>query len=74
MRLLSMVWTHKDYFTKEDYQECDLIFYQLPDVEKLSSKGIDRFYYYSYFHKWIPQENYYYTAEHTNFEANPETF
>lgn len=27
--------------------------------------------FYSYYHKWVPQENYYYAAEHTGFCANP---
>jgi hypothetical protein len=62
----------KNYFTQEDYQECDLIFYQLPQVEALEKVGINRLYYYSHFHKWFPQENYYYAGEHTNFQPNPE--
>jgi hypothetical protein len=30
------------------------------------------FHWYSYYHKWVPQENYYYCKEHTGFEANPD--
>jgi len=26
---------------------------------------------YSYYHKWTPQEHYYYASEHTGFRANP---
>jgi N-acetyl sugar amidotransferase len=33
--------------------------------------GID-IHYFSYYHKWMPQENYYYAAEHTGFNPNPE--
>ena len=28
-------------------------------------------YWYSYYHKWTPQENYYYSVENVGFEANP---
>lgn len=62
---------NKDYISEGDFQQSDLIFYQPPSVDELNKKGI-RKYYYSYFHKWIPQENYYYATEHTSFEANPE--
>lgn len=62
---------HKDYFTEEDYQDTDLIFYKSPDPEKLEAADIRR-YYFSYYHKWVPQENYYYAVEHAGFEANPE--
>ncbi len=60
-----------DYFTKDDYDESDLIFYRPPDPEKMKKKGIF-FRWFSYYQKWIPQENYYYCAENTGFEANPE--
>ncbi|QUX94511.1 N-acetyl sugar amidotransferase [Marinomonas sp. CT5] len=62
---------NKDYFTKDDYQDCDLIFYNPPPKEDVEKKDI-KIHYYSYYHKWIPQENYYYAVENTNFEANPE--
>ena len=29
-------------------------------------------YYFGYFHKWVPQENFYYCAENTGFRPNPE--
>ncbi|MBX7100238.1 MAG: N-acetyl sugar amidotransferase [Myxococcaceae bacterium] len=38
------------------------------DAEKL---GIE-IHYMSYYHAWQPQENYYYSVEHTGFEPNPE--
>jgi len=28
--------------------------------------------FYGYYNKWIPQENYYYAARETGFEANPD--
>ena len=27
---------------------------------------------FSYYHQWIPQENFYCATKHTNFEANPD--
>ena len=29
-------------------------------------------YYYNYFYKWTPQENYYYCVDNTGFKPNPE--
>jgi len=60
-----------DYFTKKDYDEPDLIFYEPPDAGSLQEKGIE-FHWFSYYKKWIPQENYYLAAEHTGFSANPQ--
>jgi len=31
-----------------------------------------KIHFFSYYHKWIPQENYYYAAEHTGFSARSE--
>lgn len=59
-----------NYFTEKDYHESDLQFYRLPDIDKLIKNDI-QFHWFAYYHKWIPQENYYYSVEHTNFKANP---
>jgi hypothetical protein len=62
---------NKDYFTDDDFRPSDLLFYGAPALEDVQRAGI-RKYYYSYFHKWVPQENYYYAAEHTGLRANAE--
>ncbi len=62
---------HKDYFSEEDYDPSDLHFYRMPSFEEISDWGIEM-HYYAFFHKWTPQENYYYATEHTGFKANPE--
>jgi N-acetyl sugar amidotransferase len=62
---------HKSYFTETGYRKSDLLFYGAPALEEVQRADI-RKYYYSYFHKWTPQENYYYAAEHTGLKANPE--
>lgn len=62
---------HKDYLSEDDLDESDLVFYRPPSVEELKKAGI-QMHWYSYYHKWVPQENYYYSVENTGFQANPE--
>ncbi|MBI2658433.1 N-acetyl sugar amidotransferase [Candidatus Woesearchaeota archaeon] len=60
-----------DYFTKDDYDECDLTFYRPPPLEELEKKDI-QFHWFGFYEKWVPQENYYHAAENTGFQPNPE--
>jgi len=60
-----------NYFTKEDFDESDLTFYRPPDVKRMAKLGIE-FHWLSFYKKWVPQENYYYSSEHTGFQPNPE--
>ncbi|MFC1834164.1 N-acetyl sugar amidotransferase [Thermodesulfobacteriota bacterium] len=60
-----------DYFSADDYDESDLLLYRPPNVKRMKSFDI-QFHWFSYYRKWIPQENYYYASEHTGFQANPE--
>ena len=62
----------KSYFSKQDYTEGDLIFYEPPSVDEMESKGIFGCNFFGYYKKWIPQENYYYAVENTGFRPNPE--
>ena len=42
-------------------------------ISKLDAEKKDiNIHYMSYYHKWKPQDNYYYSVENCNFEANPE--
>jgi len=59
-----------DYFTKKDYDESDLLFYRPPNIDEMMKKGIE-FHWFAYYKKWVPQENYYLSSEHTGFQANP---
>jgi len=61
----------KDYFDK-NFTEADLAFYKPPTKGQLEKAGIEGKYFFGYYKKWVPQENYFYAAEHTGFEANPE--
>lgn len=44
----------------------------LPIPEEAAVKLGVEIHYMSYYHEWKPQENYYYSVEHTGFEPNPE--
>ena len=57
----------KKYIAKKN-----LWFYQPPPSSLLKKSGIKGKYFFSYFKKWIPQENYYYAVENTGFKANDE--
>ena len=70
--LLEFGLNNKDYINKNDFLESDLIFYEPPSIDELEKAGIKGKYFYSYFHKWRPQENYYYCVENTGFKPNPE--
>ena len=70
--LLDFGLKNKDYLSEDDFTESDLIFYEPPSAEKLNTAGILGKHFYSYYHKWSPQENYYYCTEHTGFKPNPE--
>jgi len=70
--LLEYGLKNKDYLDENDYCESDLIFYEPPSIKLMNEVGIDGKYFFSYYHKWTPQENYYYCVENTGFKPNPE--
>lgn len=45
--------------------------YWNPPVEQLDKIGA-QMHWFSFYKKWVPQENYYYAVENTGFKANPE--
>lgn len=73
-------WKHKntnvlmsgvppETFLKYGISEKDMKPYFPPATEKLDELGLE-IHYFGYYHKWVPQENYYYCVEHTGFRAN----
>lgn len=75
-------WKHKntnvlmsgmppEKFLEHGITEKDLYPYLAPSTDRLDSLGLE-IHYFGYYHKWIPQENYYYCVENTGFKANPE--
>jgi len=59
------------YLNEEDVKDPSLKYYSPPSTEALTKKGVE-FHWYGYYHKWVPQENYYYASEHYGFKTNPE--
>ena len=62
--------SNKYYLSKEDLFNGDLNFYKPPSEVELNNSGIEGKYYFSYYKKWIPQENFYYCVKNTNFKPN----
>ena len=73
-------WKHKntnilmsgvppEKFIEKGISEKDLYPYLPPANEDLENLGL-QIHYMGYYHKWIPQENYYYCVENTGFKAN----
>jgi N-acetyl sugar amidotransferase len=62
---------NKDYFEK-NFTRADLDFYRPPSNEQLKKVGVKGKFFFGYFKKWIPQENFFYAAEHTGFKPNTE--
>ena len=60
------------YLSKNDFTDGDLIFYDSPTLRELKKSKIKGKYFFSYFKKWTPQENFYYCAENTGFKTNSE--
>lgn len=56
---------------KKEIQAKTFELYRPPPLKKIEKLGI-QMHWYSFYHSWVPQENYYYSAEHTGFIANPD--
>ena len=74
-------WKHKnanilmsgvppERFIEQGIGEKELQPYLPPDADKLEELGLE-IHYFGHYHKWVPQENYYYCVENTGFKANP---
>tara|TARA_B100000035_G_scaffold315477_1_gene336765 strand:- start:8597 stop:9778 length:1182 start_codon:yes stop_codon:yes gene_type:complete len=57
-------------FLDYDISEKDIYQYLPPNEEKLKKLNLE-IHFFGYYHKWNPQENYYYCVENTGFKANP---
>ena len=51
-------------------QELDKYGLSKDELKEIKTLNIEQ-HFFSYYHRWIPQENYYCSVEHTGFEANP---
>ena len=58
-------------FNKHGIDKNDLKFYYPPSEKEAKKIGLEN-HFFSYYKKWIPQENYYYAAENCGFEPEPD--
>ncbi len=58
-------------FSRDEITEKSFDLYKAPPLPEIEKLGIEM-HWWSYYYKWVPQENYYYSAKHTGFESNPE--
>ena len=56
---------------KEVLKDPTLKYFSPPPADELVKAGVE-FHWFGYYNKWIPQENFYYAAEHYGFKTNPE--
>jgi N-acetyl sugar amidotransferase len=54
----------------EEISNNALDFYRAPSIEKIEENNT-QMHWFSFYEKWLPQENYYYACENTGFIANP---
>jgi N-acetyl sugar amidotransferase len=57
--------------SKDEIENNPMQLYHPPLQEELKEIGAEM-HWFSFYKKWVPQENYYYSVENTEFEANPE--
>ncbi|MFH1753930.1 MAG: N-acetyl sugar amidotransferase [Candidatus Omnitrophota bacterium] len=59
--------------TKEEVKDsaATLALYKLPPIADIQKIGLES-HWFSYYKKWMPQENYYYAQKHCGFEPNPD--
>jgi N-acetyl sugar amidotransferase len=62
---------NNESFLSNQITENDLSLYKMPSPGLMKEKKITHRW-WGYYHKWNPQENYYYATENTGFQANPE--
>ncbi len=58
------------YLTKEDMNEPSLAWYTLPTIEKIQKANVEA-QWFGWYHRWTPQENYYYAVENYGFQPMP---
>ena len=58
-------------FSDEDLKHNNFLFYKPPSAAQLAELNPEM-HWFSFYKKWVPQENYYYAAEHTGLQANED--
>jgi N-acetyl sugar amidotransferase len=52
-----------------EIEHCQLAWYRPPHPDLIMKQEIEM-HWYSYYQRWVPQENFYYAVSHTNFSTN----
>ncbi|MBF0385756.1 MAG: N-acetyl sugar amidotransferase [Candidatus Omnitrophica bacterium] len=65
------VGVQEGFLTEEEMKDPCFKLYTIPSAKILSENDIAMHWFF-YYHKDVPQENYYYVSQHTGFQANPE--
>lgn len=68
---LAGVGIELNILNEKDLTPKSLQLYRPPDPDLILESGAEM-HWYSYYHKWVPEENYYYCVEHTGFQPNPD--
>ncbi len=58
-------------YIDEGMSQNDILAYKPLSPEIIENKNIE-IYYFGYFRRFVPQENFYYATKNTNFQVNPE--
>ena len=61
----------KGIFTAKELKETDLMWYRPPNPDALARLRPEM-HWFSFYKKWVPQENYYYSVENTGLRANED--
>lgn len=68
---LAKIGLERGILKPEEVQGNALQLYKAPHPDLIRQTNAEM-HWYSYYNKWVPQENWYYAAKHVRFEANPE--
>jgi hypothetical protein len=58
-------------FSSEELESTDFMWYRPPSAQALQELRPEM-HWFSFYKKWVPQENYYYAVENTNMQANED--
>ncbi len=58
-------------FSSDDLRNNSFDIYKAPPIDAIEELGV-QMHWFSFYKKWIPQENFYYVVENTGFNNNPE--
>lgn len=71
VRKLTDLGIEMGIINKDDVRNGALSIYEAPPLEQIEKLGA-QMHWFSYYKKWVPQENFYYASEHTGFQVNPD--